>query len=110
MNEIINLHAKKLAEKIRQQEIQIEHDNAMLHDLTYNGRQYGNTTRFIDECIQNLFTKGECCCIEKPDDEYKNTHARKVRDKIVRRLEVEHNIQQSELNFNNNNWTIAFKP
>ena len=53
-------------------------------------REVGNTTRFIDNCIQNLFTTGECGCIEIIPTTYDNVSMCNCIDKVLKRLELEH--------------------
>lgn len=53
-------------------------------------RGVGNTTRFIDNCIQSLFTTGECRCIEIIPITYHNTSICDCTDKVLKRLKSEH--------------------
>lgn len=53
-------------------------------------REVGNTTRFIDNCIQSLFTTGKCGCIEIIPTTYDNVSMCNCIDKVLKRLELEH--------------------
>ncbi len=60
----------------------------------YVGRRTGNTTRIIDQCIQHLFTKGFCVCIddhyEGINDSMRTQLGIRIKRRVLDRLAYEH--------------------
>jgi len=69
-------------------------------------RQSGNTTRIVDECIQDFFMKGEC----RTSDHYGTSEASKrVYKLVITRLINEHNYVKKDLFLNFDNRIIRRK-
>lgn len=63
----------------------------------YVGRRLGSTTRIIDQCVQYLFTKGFCVCI---DDYYHGINdsmrvqlGLRIKRRVLDRLAYEHDFK-----------------
>lgn len=69
-------------------------------------RASGRTIRIIDQCIQDLFIKGYCLCI----DHHETIDAcRFLFEGVLRRLNVEHRELLKGLVIDKNNMIIYFK-
>jgi hypothetical protein len=79
--------------------------------LYIEGRRKGNTTRIIDELIQELFTKGKCTCYDHPNQSRDNQNARDkaVLKKVLSRLKHENGFSENDLKVGIMSLTIELK-
>ena len=69
-------------------------------------RATGRTTRLVDEAIQNLFNNGRCVA----HDHWPEKHAYQyLFERILKRLEIEHNKSKNDLIVDINRMTISLK-
>jgi hypothetical protein len=86
--------------------------------LFINQRRCGNTIRIVDELIQDLFTKGKCVCHDHYLGDWDMMDSNKeviVRGKkmvmrmVLKRLSMEHQLTNDELDVNNREYIITLK-
>jgi len=63
----------------------------------YVGRRVGSTTRTIDQCVQYLFTKGFCVCIDDHyngvTDSMRTQLGLRIKRRVLDRLAYEHDFK-----------------
>ena len=79
--------------------------------IIFDSRQAGNTTRQIDECIQQLFFNGFCQAIDHASGE-SNKMNRHLFNKLLGRLTYEHGLELrekfGEIEVDRNKLTVRF--
>ena len=69
-------------------------------------RATGRTTRLVDEAIQNLFNNGRCIAFDHWPDRCADQY---LLERILKRLEIEHNKSKNDLIVDINRMTISLK-